>query len=294
MNILNSNAIFQSILILAVAFLLVALAFSGHALAEIISLHDGQVINGEIIQRGDGYITVKTKYQTRMIYTGEIKSIEKERSGLERVYILTRDNAVIPGYLVEEDALRVVYRDEPNSADKSISKLDVLKMSSEEIHAVDLEFRFMPGAFIPLNSGGAKLGPATSFTGSVGMNAMFLPRMRFLLEAGYAKSENDEPRHGRSLTVIPVTLSAAYRFPLTRRLEIAPRLGLGFAMLDYKTDEGDELSTMCLSTVAGFNLSFAFVPRRFYVGVFTDYMLLYDFSALLHTVNLGVYAGFRL
>jgi hypothetical protein len=293
MNTFKSNAINPFITALAGAFLLFALSLTGDARAEIIYLNDGQVINGEIIQRGDGYITVKTKYQTRQINLGEVKSIEKERKGLERIYILTRENVVISGYLVEEDSLRVVYRDEQNSADKSLSKLDVLKMSSEEISAVDLEFRFMPGAFIPLNSGGAHLGPATSYMGSVGFNALFVPRLRVLLDAGYAQSQNSE-HPGRALSVVPVTLSAAYPFPITRRFEFIPRLGLGFAMLQYSTGEGDQLGTMSMASVAGFTLSFAFVPRRFYLGVFADYMMLYDFSAALHSVNTGVFAGFRL
>ncbi|TAL31037.1 MAG: hypothetical protein EPN93_18615 [Spirochaetes bacterium] len=293
MSTFKYNAINPFIAILAGAFLLGVLSFTSRALAEIISLHDGQVINGEIIQRGDGYITVKTKYQTRQINLGEVKSIEKERKGFERVYILTRENAVISGYLVEEDALRVVYREGQDAPDKTLSKLNIVKMSGEEISPVDLEFRFMPGAFIPLNTGGSHLGPATSYMGSAGFNALFVPRMRLLLDAGYAKSVNGEHSE-RYLQVIPVIASAVYPFRATSRLEIIPRLGLGFTRLEYYDGEKDELSTMAMTTVAGLSLSFSFVPRRFYLGLFADYMMLYDFSAALHAVVAGVFAGFRL
>lgn len=271
---------------------LVLLAATG-SVAEIIHLHDGQVINGEIVERGDGFIKVKTRYQVRYLGLGTIKKIEKERRGLDRVYILTRENTVIAGYLVEEDSLQVVYRDAPDTADKNISKLDVLRMSNEEIRPIDMEFRFRPGAFIPLNTGGADLGLATAYTGSIGINAMFVPRLRFLLDVGFARSENDG-NPGRYLQVVPVTLSAAFRFSLTRQFEVIPRMGLGGAALDYHSGEGDELATVSAAFVAGLTFSFALAPRRFYLGIYGDYLLLYDFSGALHTVVTGVFAGFRL
>lgn len=271
---------------------LVLFAATG-AVAEIIHLYDGQVINGEIVGRGDGFIKVKTRYQVRYLNLDAIRKIEKERRGLDRVYILTRENAVITGYLVEEDSLQVVYRDAPDTADRTISKLDVLRMSKEEIRPIDMEFRFRPGAFIPLNTGGADLGLATAYTGSIGINAMIVPRLRFLLDVGFARSENDG-NPGRYLQVVPVTLSAAWRFSLTRQFEIIPRMGLGVAALDYHSGEGDELATVSAAVIAGLTFSFALAPRRFYLGIYGDYLLLYDFSAALHTVITGVFAGFRL
>ncbi len=261
--------------------------------AEIIRLNDGQVLNGEIIARDKRFITVKTRYQTRKIARYDLASIEKEKTGLDRIYIFTRDNNVIAGFLVEQDSMQVEYKTNEGSSDtKTISKLDILQLSNEEIRPVDLEFSLKPCGFFPLNSGGAKLEPAPAVLAGAGFSSMFIRNLRVSLESGYAHSENSKTPD-RYLQAVPVTLSASYRLIVPLGIEITPKIGAGVSMFDFNNGEGDEFSSTLLTGTLGLQITYPVIPYKLHLGLFGDYLTFYDGSGTLNSVMSGIFVGLR-
>ena len=94
---------------------------------------------------------------------------------------------------------------------KTISKLDILKMSNEEIRAVDFEIAVKAGVFYPINAGGAGLGPSAIYLVNFGFSSMIERNWRFSLEAGYTQSKSKDASE-RYIQVIPITLNSEYRF----------------------------------------------------------------------------------
>ena len=274
--------------------LLILLFFAANLSAEIIRLKDGQILNGEIISKDERFITVKTRYQTRKIALYDVQAIEEEKTGLDKIYIFTRDNKVIKGFLVEQDSMQVEYKTSEDSPDtKIISKLDILQLSNEEIRPVDLEFALKPCVFFPLNSGGAKLEPAPAVMAGAGFSSMFRRDLRIVLESGYARSENSETAD-RYLQAIPVILSAAYRFTLPFfGIEITPKLGAGVSMVEFNDGEGDEFSSTVLSGAGGLKITYPVIPYRLHIGIFGDYLTFFDSSGALNSVLSGVFIGLR-
>ncbi len=269
------------------------LLFTADLSAEIIRLKDGQVLNGEIIGRDERFITVKTRYQTRKIARYDLAAIEKEKTGLDRIYIFTRDNNVIAGFLVEQDSMRVEYKIKEDSPDtKTISKLDILQLSNEEIRPVDLEFTLKLCAFFPLNSGGAKLEPAPAVLAGAGFSSMFRRNLRFSLESGYVQSENSKTSE-RYLKAVPVTLSAAYRFTVPLGIEVTPKIGAGVSMFEFNDGEGDEFSSTVLAGTAGLQITYPVIPYKLHIGLFGDYLTFYDGSGFFNSAMSGFFVGLR-
>jgi hypothetical protein len=275
-------------------FIFLTLFTAAKLSAEIIRLKDGQVINGKIISRNDYSIIVKTRYQTRRLSIDEILSIDKEQNDLQQLYILTRDREIIKGFLVEQDSLQVRYKTSTDSeSSKTISKLDILKMSNEEIHAVDLEIAVKAGVFYPLNTGGAGLGPSAIYLANIGFSSMIERNWRFSLEAGYTQSKNRNASE-RYMQIIPITLNSEYRFIVPwRNIEISPRIGIGAALVDYNSGENVELSSRVFAGLAGMKITYPVKPHSFHIGIFADYLMLLDTSGNLRSVMGGIYADFR-
>ena len=262
--------------------------------SEIIHLKDGQVIRGKIIEDRGRYIKVKTRYQTRLVRRNNIGRIEKGVVSLRKIYMLTRDSIVIKGYLVEQDSLRVVYKENKNSVtNKTISKLDILRMSDNEIRPVDLEFAFKPGIFIPFNSGGADLAPSTALMASLSFNTIVIQGLRAEIDAGFTRSENsDNPE--RYMQVLPVTLCAVYPFRITRAFSVSPKLGCGMSMVEYNSGQGEEFKGNLFTAAAGLKFQYSLIPRRFFIGLFFDYYMIMDSTGNLHTGIGGLSLSYRI
>ncbi len=262
--------------------------------AEIIHLKDGQVIRGEIVKKGDGYIQVKTRYQVRLVRKSNIERIEEGGNSLRKIYMLTREGVVVKGYLVEQDSQRVVYKKNETSVENStMSKLDILRMSEEEIRPVDLEFAFKPGIFFPFNSGGANLAPSTALMANLSFNSIVVPGLRAEIDSGFTRTENsDDPE--RYMQVIPVTVSGIYPLRISRSFTFSPRLGAGMSMVEYNSGQGEELDGQIFTLTAGLKFQYSLIQRRFFIGVFFDYYMLWDSSGMLHTGIGGVALSYRL
>ena len=188
---------------------------------------------------------------------------------------------------------QVEYKTSEDSPDtKTISKLDILRLSNEEIRPVDLEFALKPGVFSPLNSGGAELEPAPAVMAAAGFSSMYIRNLRVVLESGYAHSENSEISD-RYLQTVPVTLSAAYRFTIPLGIEITPRLGVGVSMFEFKDGEGYEYNSTVITGIGGLKITYPVIPYKLHIGIFGDYLSLYDGSGLLNSVMSGVFLGYR-
>jgi len=275
-------------------FFAVLIIQSVPASSEIIRLKDGQVIRGEIVKQGDAYLRVKTRYQTRLVRRSNIERIEKGGMELRKIYIFTREGVVIEGYLVEEDSQQVIYRkSKTSSITKNISKLDILRMSQEPIRPVDLEFAFKPGIFYPFNTGGAELAPSSSLMANLSLNSMIVSGLRVELDAGYTKSENsDEPE--RFMQIVPVTLSLTRPFKFGNSFFVSPRLGAGLSMVDYDSGQGEEMDGQIFTVTSGLKFQYSLIARRFYIGLFFDYYMLWDSSGKLHAGIAGVSLSYRL
>jgi len=287
----NKTSIFINIILIYLMLFISASALS----AEIIRLKDGQVINGTIVSRTEYSLVVKTRYQTKRISVYDLLSIEEEKTELQRLYILKNNKEIISGYLVEQDSLQVQYKLKPDSeTTNTISKLDIIKMSSEEIKPVDLSAGLKAGIFYPINTGGANLSPSAIFLVDIGMSSIARRNLRFFVESGYTECENKEESE-RHMQIIPVLLNAEYRFFTGLwKLDISPRIGLGIAMTDYNSGENVELSGPVLAAAAGFKIMRPVRSGDLHLGIFADYMMLCDASGLLHSAIGGICIEYRL
>jgi hypothetical protein len=130
--------------------------------AEFIYLKDGQVIQGAIIAEDAQFYTVKTKYQTRKIARDDVIRIMYGERKMERVYLLLNDGTRDGGYLVDQDAEKIILRDtETSPKERIVLKSKVKQMSSSEIIPLEPSLTFRGGIFLPFNSEGAKLKPTT-------------------------------------------------------------------------------------------------------------------------------------
>lgn len=279
---------------IVISFFFVLLVSAGIARAETIRLKDGQVINGQIVRRSEYSLVIKTPYQTRRIPLYDVKSIDKEDNRRERIYIYTINREVISGYLVEQDSLQVQYTLNPDDKNgRTISKLDILQMSSDEIRPVDLALGFRTGVFCPLNTGGAKLGIAPMFTGTVGISSMAVRYLRIFLETGYTSAKNSD-NQDRRMQIVPVTLNGEYRYTGPWKIEISPRLGLGLTMADYNSGENDRINGTVFTLAGGLKILYPVRVYRFYAGLFTDYYMLTDMSGVVNATSCGLCLEYRL
>lgn len=269
-------------------------AAAGVVNAETIRLKDGQIINGEILKKTEYSVIVKTPYQTRRIAMNEIVSIDREENKQERLFILTRDREIISGYLVEQDSLQVQYKTGPDDKiEKTISKLDILQMSSDEIRPVDLALGFRTGIFCPFHTGGSDLGVSPLFMADIGISSMMMRYLRFFMEVGYACPKNSD-NNGRRMQIIPVTMNCEYRFMAPWKIEISPRFGLGAAMADYNSGEKDEKGGTLFLTTTGVRFTYPVKKHRIYAGLFTDYNLMTDTSGMISAISCGACIEYRL
>ncbi|HON79747.1 MAG TPA: hypothetical protein PK544_14735 [Spirochaetota bacterium] len=254
--------------------------------AEIIYLNDGQVLRGTIIREGKHFITVQTRFQTREVYRKHIKRIMYGERDMEPIYFLMRDGRLINGFLVDQDSRKVVYRKTKDSAEEfTLLKEDISQMSAKEITPLYPDIMLRVGVYAPLNSGGANLGPGVIVMAGYGINFSWIKNSRLLLEAGYAKCDSTS-NEGQSMKIMPVMVSGLYSlpFPFTEneKLRLVPKAGAGIAVVDFEDGEGSQYRGYDFTATGGAGILYEVKKHVFTAGVWVEYNLLYEKSALLH------------
>ncbi len=267
--------------------------FSGTMLsAEIVYLRDGKVLNGVITREGKDGIFLKSGDSEKEILQKDILRILYGNQEMEEVYVLFKDGRITKGFLVDQDEEKIVLRSERYSPDeRTIQRRDIREVSKDNIFPADLEIFLKPMYYLPVDSGGADLEPSLSFLAGMGFNSMITSNLRIVLETGYIKSESST-NDKQSFQVIPVTFSFEYRIG-SPDFFAAPRIGAGVGIMEFDTGEGEVKKSNALDLVAGAGLYFRMFSRV-YVGLFCDYMYLYDGSDSLQNVLAGISCAYRL
>jgi len=247
---------------------------------EVIYLRDGQVIKGSIINEDGEAIIVKNRFQTRKIYRTHVLRILYGDLDMERVYILLKDGSMMKGFLVDQDAGRIVYRTSRESVEeKSISKDNIRQISGEEIPVLYPDINVSMGIFFPLNNGGTRVNYAPIYIAGSGINAMNRKDIRLLFEAGYSRSEIRWAA-GSSFQFIPLNLSAVYILML-KNLCIMPKLGFGMAMMRFNNGEGDKYQGISIDIVAGMGLQYGIINRKINANLWVENYLLSEGNAYM-------------
>jgi hypothetical protein len=100
------------------SILALILIYSPASPAATIYLNDGQVMNGAIVKEDDKELTIETKYQKKTVPKNYIKKIDYHRMKLEPVRIVTANDELINGFLVSQEAERIVYKKTQESPDE--------------------------------------------------------------------------------------------------------------------------------------------------------------------------------
>lgn len=266
------------ILILWVAAALAALQGTVHG--EVIYLNDGQIIKGSIVSEDTETITVKSRYQTRKIYRGHVMRILYGDLDMEQVHLLLKDGSLLKGFLVDQDATRIVYRESRESAEeRSIPKENIRQMSREEIPLLNPDISFTTGFFAPLNGGGPHFKSAPVYVAGSAMNLFFTNRARLLFEAGYTRSESSS-HTGSEFQFVPLT--AGIQIPLSLKYaDLAARIGIGGAYIKFDTGEGERFQGIVMASVAGMGISTGIMGKRLKGLLWFDFTLLSEGGALL-------------
>ena len=254
---------------------LAMMLFSAHVLyAEYLYLNDGQVVQGKILSEDSESYIVETKYQRRKIKRSDVTRIMYGERKLERIYLLMRDGTKLDGYKVDEDAEKVIIREQENSpSEKTISKKDIKQMSGSEIIPLDPSVIIKCGLFYPIDSRGAKLKPAPAFYVGSGINFQFLKNMRINFEAGYVKNKSDNDK--MYMRFIPMIVKADYNMG-NGRLDIMPGIMFGGVILDYYDGETDVEREFAFIVGAGCNIDYEIIERTMFLRVFADYQMIAD------------------
>ncbi len=252
--------------------------------AEIIYLKDGQVLKGSIVFENKKIVKVKTKYMTRILKRAHIKRVLYGERDMEQIYILLTDDTVIQGFLVDQDATKVVYRIKKNSPkDITISKTKVVQLSREEIKLLNPDVYVKPGLFIPLNIKGAKIQPAFGLLAGSSLTFSYIKGMRAFFEAGYSKCIDSEDS-SRYVQFIPILVGFNYTIPILNRLSVVPKLGVGLTIVDFIDNEGDEARGFDFTATAGVGTVFRLIPKLVDVGVYADYFMIIEKDSQFHNI----------
>lgn len=273
--------------------MLCALLAAGRVAAEIVYLKDGTVLKGTITEEAKKGITLKVGDSERKIPHNDIRRVLYGNREMEEVFILAVDGKITRGYMVDQDENAVIVRDRRDSpVERTIPKKDIREISRDAIYPVDLEFYLKPAGFIPLDSGGADLGMTGLYAVGMGFNSMLAPNLRFMLEAGFLRS-NSSSNAGQSLRIIPVTLSLAYGIVM-ERFSLVPRLGGGIGIAEFDTGEGDVMKSNLLEMTAGLGLVYRLSRRGISVGLWTEYAIFFDGADYFQGAAIGLSCGYRL
>jgi hypothetical protein len=260
--------------------------------AEIIYLKDGSYVKGLITDEGKDEITIKDSGGEKKIRIEDIHRILYGNMDMEKVYILGTDGRVTRGFMVDQDSEKIIIRESRDlPEEKTIPRKDIREISRDSVYPPDLEIFTRPAFFLPIDSGNASLKSAPFYSFGLGFNAMFADNTRFLLESGYLKSGGSA--NGQYLSVIPVTLSLAYRYRL-QALSLVPKIGCGLAVMEFNNGENDIFKSRAIELLAGAGLVYYFAGPRISLGLWCEYMIYYDRSDFMQAATLGLSCGYRI
>ncbi len=264
-----------------------------HLDAEMIYLKDGQVLKGRIVRETNNEITVRTRFQTKRIRRGDIIRIMYGERKMEKIYLLMKDGTTRTGFLVDQDASKVIIREKEDSAEEiTIGKSGIKQMStSGEIIPLNPSIRIRGGYFYPLNSRGAKLKPARSVFAGSDMNIQFIRNTRLILEAGYIKSQGES--EGLTMRFIPLTAGLMYDLPLGS-FHLVPRLSVGTSIIDFNDGEGETSRSFAFASLGGIGLTYELLDRHLYAGLWPEYTMMRDGKGTLHTITVSLGITYRL
>ncbi len=264
-----------------------------HLVAEMIYLKDGQVLKGRIIGETKNEVTVRTRFRTKRIRRRDIIRIMYGERKMEKIYLLMKDGTTRTGFLVDQDASKVIIREREDSSEEiTIGKSGIKQMSiSGEIIPLNPSFRVRAGYFYPLNSRGAKLKPAPCVFGGSDMNIQFIRKTRFILEAGYVISQGES--EGLTMRFIPLTAGLIYDLPIGP-FHLAPRLSVGTAIIDFDDGEGETSRSFAFASLAGIGITYELMERHLYAGLWPEYAVMRDGKGTLHTITLSLGITYRL
>ncbi len=83
--------------------------------SEIVYMKDGQILKGSIIREDRSTLIVKTRFQTRKIYRDHVKRILYGDREMESINILLKSGEILKGYLVDQDAKQVIFREKKDA-----------------------------------------------------------------------------------------------------------------------------------------------------------------------------------
>lgn len=264
--------------------------------AEIIYLKDGQVLNGAIINEDAAAITVKTRYETKRIARSAIKRILFGEREMEKQFILMKNGDLVEGYLVDQDAKKVIIRSKKTSTrERILYKSDISQMSREKIHPLFPDITARAGFFYPFNSGGSK-STYTAFYGvGSSINFPWIADTRVYFELGFIRSTSDDtapPYNDLYLIMVPVTASFTWRIPV-KFIDIIPKLGGGFSITSFNNGEGQTFTGADGLINAGAGVSYAIIDRKLSVSLWAEYFLFIEKSTLLHSMILSGSISYR-
>ncbi len=243
--------------------------------SEIVYLNDGQILKGSIIKENRSSITLKTRFHTRKIYREHIKRILYGDREMESVNILLKDGELLKGYLVDQDASRVIFREKRETpVERTIPKSDISQLSPQEITLFSPGIYLNAGYFIPLAAGKTELRASPLFMIGAGMNFPRISNTRIALEAGYTKSRGRESSD-EYMEFIPVLAALKYRIRISS-FHIVPRLGMGLGIVEFNNGEGSGVRSYDLLTNMGVGLVREFLKSGLNAGIWGEYTLIHE------------------
>jgi sRNA-binding regulator protein Hfq len=256
---------------------------------EIIYLKDGQVLRGAITHEDKESITFKTKHQSRKIYRDHIKRILYGDRSMEKIHILLRNGKILKGYLVDQDANRVIFREKRDSAEEiSIQKISIKQMSPDEIKLLSPDIFFHAGFYLPVTRGHTELSISPFYTLGSGMNFIWIERTRVTLEIGYTRARGKYNKD-EYLQIIPVSLNARYSIPFAG-IHIIPKIGAGYALLEFNDGESSKQRSYNPIANIGAGIEYPLLKKRINIGVWIESNMVFEESSVFKGVI--VKAGF--
>ncbi|MDH4262775.1 MAG: hypothetical protein OEV78_07015 [Spirochaetia bacterium] len=273
--------------------------FTRSIFADIVYLKDGTIYeNVHILATSGGGIQFETaSKEVQTFTTGRVLRLRYGDNIVEPINILLKDGTLIEGFLIEQDSRIVTIRRIKDSVnEENILKDNVKQMSANKIVVVYPEMDLRLGAFMPLNSGGSKLG--VGFMGWLGfyITPPFLPKSKTGIEAGYVYIKSDTNKN-MVMHLIPALVNFQYMINVSSKssmeFNLAPRVGLGGAFLIFNDGEGGNFSSVLPAFGGGIGLYMTLVPKKLFLNTFVDYVGLLDSKGMLHSLMGSIAVQYR-
>ncbi len=256
--------------------------------AEILHLHDGQVLNGSIVKETKKYIIFKTEFQTKKIKHKDIKRIVYGEHKLEQIYLHLKNGNIVHGYIADQNADVIKIKANPQDKNEiTILKSSIKEMSQQKIVPMQVSAKVRAGLFMPLNSSGSNLQISPIFFGGSGMFFASTDAVRLHFEFGYTKPagsiEESDTAGSPSLQLLLFSVAFEYTYT-TKHFSLVPVVGIGFANLKF--DDGNSSSSSGFASIAraGLALQKDLFSKDFLVSLAAEYTPIYDTKTLLHSV----------